>query len=253
MNPTETSNTPDNQVPVVPCRGKTYICHSCGTDKNMGRRKYCSRECRQKLVWRLEVAASLLRALHTRYATFSFTHETLIFHVVASGSPHVYSYLWKRTPGKKPADDLGNLVEQLGKQWWEEHERRQSRHQASKTVLEQARTSMVKPGQVRPVDMTSPKVSQKYLSILKLKKTEVIGPDAKQAVRTAYRKQVMAHHPDHKGDAALFRKVHEAYEEMKEWLENPVVRSQRGLPDKWSYDGRKWAPPRTPPSPRKHG
>ncbi|MBI9077314.1 MAG: J domain-containing protein [Desulfatibacillum sp.] len=251
MNNMESSNGPDSLVPVIPSHGRQFVCQACGATQNMGRRKYCSRACRQRLVWRLEVASNLLRALHTRYATFSFTPDTLIFHVVASGSPHVYSYLWRRTPGRKPADDLGALVEQLGRQWWREHERRRSRHQASKTVLEQAHTAVVSPGQVRPLDSASPKVSGKHLSILKLSKAEILGTDAREAVKSAYRRQVMTHHPDHNGDAALFRKVHEAYEEMKEWLENPVIRNQRGLPDKWSYDGRKWAPPMNSPTPRK--
>lgn len=253
MSRVEMGSGPQNMLPAVPGRKKVYTCQACGTDQNMGRRKYCSRACRQKLLWRLEVAANLLRAMHTRYASFSFTRDTLMLHVVASGAPHVYTYLWKRTPGKKPVDDLGALVEQLGRLWWKEHDKLRSRHQASQCVLEQARTSMVKPGQVRPQDASHPVVSQRHLSVLKLKKSEVIGPEPQKALRSAYRKQVMAHHPDHNGDAALFRKVHAAYEEMKEWLENPVVRSQRGLPDKWSYDGRKWAPPRNAPVPHKTG
>ncbi len=234
-------------VPAIPQKGGNSYCRSCGETEILKRRKYCSRACRQRLVWKLDVASNLLRALHTRYATFSFTSDTLMFHVIASGSNHVYSFLWKRTPGRKPADDLGSMVEQLGKQWWETHDQRRSRHQASLSVLETAKVAVVNPGQVVPLSKADPKVSRKNLSILKLRKTELLGDKAENAVKAAYRKQVMEHHPDHNGDARLFRNVHEAYEEMKDWLENPVLRSKRGLPDKWSYDGRKWFPPMASP------
>lgn len=222
-------------------------CHSCGTDKVKGRRKYCCRACRQRLVWKLDVASSLLRAMHTRYATFSFTPETLMLNVVASGSHDVFSFLWKRTPNKKPADDLGNLIEYLGRQWWKEHDKKGSRHQASKSVLENARTSVTTPENVRPFSIISPVVGKKRLAMLKLKKSELLGEHAFDAVKSAYRKQVLIHHPDKNGDARLFRKVHQAYEELRQWLENPVVRQKKGLFEKWSFDGARWSPPMTLP------
>ncbi len=52
-------------------------CLSCGTSENMGRRRYCSVECRQRLRHQLNVRTGLLRVLNTRYATFYFTEEML--------------------------------------------------------------------------------------------------------------------------------------------------------------------------------
>ncbi len=233
----------DSRLPMVPGGAGVRFCHACGTKENVGRRKYCSRACRQRLVWKLDVASSLLRALHSRYATFWFTEDMPLFHVVAAGSQEVFSFLWKRTPGKKPADDLGDMVEFLGSQWWMEHEKKNSRHQASLTVLQKARTRVVKRDQVRPHAKATPQVSQRHLSILKLNKQVLLSDKAPEALKSAFRKQVMVHHPDRQGDARLFRKVHESYEDMKHWLENPVMRHKKGLPDKWCYDGRKWSPP----------
>ena len=225
-------------------RGKRF-CRSCGTTKDMGRRKYCSRQCRQRLVWRLEVASNLLRALHARYATFSFTQEVLMLNVASFGADEVFSFLWRRTPGRKPSEDLGDLTEHLGRLWWRELEDRNCRRSASLFVLESAHTQLASDDNIRPLSYLSPKVSARNLSVLKLTKNELMGESAPDLVKSAYRKQVFIHHPDKDGDAKQFRRVQEAYEELQDWLEHPILKSKKGLPDKWSFNGEKWSPPVT--------
>jgi hypothetical protein len=55
----------------------------------------------------------------------------------------------------------------------------------------------------------------------------------------------MRHHPDLGGDAAGFRKLHDAYKQILKWSDNPVFISRRGFPDKWFYDGSavRWVQP----------
>ena len=59
-----------------------YRCLSCGTSENMGRRKYCSIDCRQKLRYNLNLRTGLLRALNTRYATIYFTDSIILLDVL---------------------------------------------------------------------------------------------------------------------------------------------------------------------------
>jgi hypothetical protein len=55
----------------------------------------------------------------------------------------------------------------------------------------------------------------------------------------------MRYHPDRGGDAAGFRNLHAAYEQLLGWLEHPVFVRRRGFPDRWFYDGatNRWVQP----------
>ena len=75
------------------------------------------------------------------------------------------------------------------------------------------------------------------LTFLKLKKSELNSPGLQKKIKSAFRKQAMQHHPDLGGDATNFRRLHEAYEQMIRWAENPVYVRRRGFPDKWFYNG----------------
>ena len=79
-------------------------CLSCGTSEDMGRRKYCSIECRQRLRYNLNLRTGLLRALNTRYATFYFTNSIIILDVLPYGSEELFSYFFSRTAGRKPVE-----------------------------------------------------------------------------------------------------------------------------------------------------
>jgi len=86
-------------------------------------------------------------------------------------------------------------------------------------------------------------VALRHLTVLKLSGEDLVSPDACEAVKSAFRREAKVHHPDHDGQAAMFRKVREAYEELTAWLEQPVVRTTRGLPEKWCFNGSRWIPP----------
>ena len=85
----------------------------------------------------------------------------------------------------------------------------------------------------------------KSLTFLKLNKSDLDSPQLQQVIKKAYRRQAKRHHPDQGGDAAVFRKLHEAYEQLIQWSENPVFFSRRGFPDKWFYEGstNRWLQP----------
>ncbi|MBW1989252.1 MAG: J domain-containing protein [Deltaproteobacteria bacterium] len=233
-------------VPALHRNPRKGECQACGLPLQNARRKYCSRACREKLVYKLDVATNLLRAIHTRYATFSFTGRTLALNVVVWGASEVYSFFWEREAGAKPADDLARLTEELGREWWRKQNQSNSRHQAAWHVLGMAKTRLVPLGQVRPVSVYSPRVPSRYLTVLKLSSDDLFSENPGVAIKSAFRRQAHNHHPDKNGDARMFRELHQAYMELLAWARDPLVRNRQGLPQKWCYNGRRWVPPMVP-------
>jgi hypothetical protein len=220
-------------------------CLSCGTSENMNRRKYCSVECRQRLRYHLNLRTGLLRALNTRYATFYFTDVIIILDVLPYGSPELFSYIFPRTPGAKPVDDFCTLSNILGNAWWAERNRTNKRYIATRFILEKALNKNADSAPIRPVDVKEPARLKKSLMFLKLQKSDLNSSGLQRKIKSAYRQQAMRYHPDLGGDAAAFRKLHDAYEQIIKWSENPVFIRRRGFPDKWFYDGStvRWVQP----------
>jgi hypothetical protein len=220
-------------------------CLSCGTSENMSRRKYCSVECRQRLRNSLNLRTGLLRALNTKYATFYFTETVIILDVLPYGSAELFSYIFPRTPGVKPVDDYRTMSNILGNAWWAERNRTNKRYLATRFILEKAKSKDPESVPIKPLEVKQPARLKRSLMFLKLQKSDLNSPSLQRKIKSAYRKQAMRHHPDLGGDAAEFRKLHDAYEQIIKWSENPVFIRRRGFPDKWFYDGRtvRWIQP----------
>ena len=218
-------------------------CRSCGAPIMKGRRRYCDRECRQRLMRKLAVTTSLLCAMNTRCASFSFNDSTLVLSVVVYGDRRAFTYFWPRSRAFSPADDLALLTEHLGRTWWSEHDKRRCRVQASREVLARAEARPLSAAGVIPIRKHSPRVGSRTLTVLSLDRSALAGPDPLSAVKTAFRRQALRHHPDAAGDPAMFRRVYEAYAELLEWIRNPVHTRRSGLPGKWSFNGARWTAP----------
>jgi len=175
--------------------------------------------------------------LNTRYATFYFTDTIIILDVLPYGSAELYSYIYPRTPGSKPVDDYCTLSNILGNAWWAERNRTNKRYVATRFILEQGKNKNADAEPLRPLDVKEPAKLKKSLMFLKLQKSDLNSPGLQRKIKSAYRQQAMIYHPDRGGDAAGFRKLHNAYEQIIKWSENPVFVRRRGFPDKWFYDG----------------
>lgn len=225
--------------------GKTYRCLSCGATENMGRRRYCSMDCRQRLRLKLDMRTGLIQALNVRFATFYFSDLTIVMDLLTYGSKEIYSFFYPRSPGKKPAEDFSNMADMLGNTWWTEKRRTQKRYLASQRVLDGAVRNQAPLLSVRPILISLPAIRDVSLQHLDLKKSDLMDPQLKTLVRNAYRRQAKLFHPDVGGDAPTFMKIHQAYEDMIHWAENPTYVQRRGFPDKWLYDGNqnRWLQP----------
>ena len=212
-------------------------CLSCDTSEDMRHRKYCSIECRQRLRYNLNLRTGLLRALNTRFATFYFTESIIILDVLPYGSEELFSYIFPRTSGRKPVEDFCTMSNILGNAWWAEKKRTNKRYLATQLVLEKAESKNADSAAIRPVEVKEPASVANSLTFLRLNKMDLNSPGLQKKIKSAYRKQAMRYHPDLGGDAAGFRKLYNAYEQIIKWSENPIFVRRRGFPDKWFYDG----------------
>ncbi len=224
---------------------KKYACLSCGTTENIGKRRYCSVKCRQHLRQKLNTRSGLLQALNTRYATFYFTDTLIILDVVPHGIREIFRYAALRTDGSKPAEDFGRMTNRLGAAWWEEEKRTKKNYLASRHVMEMAERLAISEGLTRPRFIKVPTVKPDNLILLDMTKVDLGARELGKVIKNAYRRQVKIHHPDAGGQASAFRKIHEAYQELLRWADDPKFIRRRGFSDKWYYDGdnQKWVQP----------
>jgi len=222
---------------IRPREKKVYRCLSCGEVENMGRRRYCSRDCRQRLRLKLDARVGLVQALNTRYGAFYFSDDMIIMDILPYGSQEIFSFLFPRSAGAKPAEDFGRMANLLGDIWWDEKRRTNKRHLASERVLAHAVRNGTPLEAVKPTLIHVYTVNQESLTHLRIHRSHLWSADLKGIIKAAYRRQAKHHHPDLGGDAETFRKIHKAYEELMSWSERPSIQRRRGLPDKWFYDG----------------
>ena len=226
------------------------MCLSCGTIEKMGKRRYCSIDCRQRLRYKLNMRTGLLKALNIRYATFYFTKTLIIMDLLPFNEKEIYSFIFPRSRNNKPADDFSKMADILGNSWWTERKRTNRKYLASRHVLDKANQKNGQTNSVRPLEIKIPAVKGKSLINLKIGRSELKTPQLQKLIKSAYRAQAKKHHPDIGGNTAAFRKIHQAYEELISWAESPTFVERHGFPDKWFYDGNKnrWVQPTPKPN-----
>lgn len=192
----------------------------------------------------------LLKALNIRYATFYFTEAFVVMDLLPFNSKEIFSFIFPRSAGNKPADDFNKMSDILGNAWWAERKKTNRKYLASRHVLEKANQKNEQTDSVKPLEIKIPAVKEKSLINLKIGRSELNRPQLQKLIKSAYRTQAKKHHPDIGGNTAAFRKIHQAYEELISWAESPTFVERHGFPDKWFYDGNKnrWVQPTPQPN-----
>lgn len=223
------------------------LCLACGDRLPSRRHRYCSPACRQQLLASLNRRTGLLRALNTRYATFSFSDYVIMMDLLPYGIERIYTYILPRTPGKKPVEDFCSLCNMLGTAWWNERNRTHKRYLASRHVLEQADNSDKDPESLVPRTTFRPAVRSDSLIRLEIKVNELTRTNSEACIKQAFRRQAKKHHPDLGGNPQTFRKIHEAYQKLIQWAKHPTFTHRSGFPGKWLYEGGncRWTQPIT--------
>lgn len=227
-------NTDDS--PFYQTQSAYQRCQCCGRVLERSRLRYCSRRCKDDFILKLKWFNNLLRVVETRYATFSFTDVHLILNILPKYRHEVYTYIFPRILGRRPAQDMDTMIFSLGQTWWGQREKTKSEKRASRHVLSRGQTHLVGQQSVEPVVHESATTVGKQLRQLKMQRKDLLHPtEAEERLKKAFRKAALAHHPDAGGDAAAFRQVYAAYQDLLTWLEKPSYQTRRGVPGQWCY------------------
>lgn len=229
-------------------RRKAKRCLACGHEDLKPGRRYCSRYCRQKLMWSLSLSKGLLQTLNARYAAFSFNDTYVILDILPAWSNNISRFVRERKSGHPPAHALKELVLETGKQWYQKRDRRFSRSFSSQSILEEKVENSINPESIKPNANRVPMLSldqKKGLKYLNISTDSLIVEDCTTVIKRAYRGMAKVYHPDKGGDGEKFKELAKAHEIMQEWAENPRFRSNHSLPGSWSYNGynNRWSPP----------
>ncbi len=233
---------------LIPSITSERRCLSCGTSDIKPGRRYCSKECRQQMNWVLSLSKGLLKAFNARYATFFYNSEYVILDILPVWSKGVSRFLWKRTPGRKPAEDLKELILYWGKKWHELVNSSNSKSYASFFLIKQTYIEELDPEMLKPVKIMIPKLTEKekfYLKILRIKKEDLFTSHPVDIIRSAYKRMAKLYHPDMGGDEEKFKQLTEAYRHILMWAKNPSYTFRKAIVGCWSYDGKtnRWTPP----------
>lgn len=239
----------EQRQPVKAQTERRRLCLACGEDElPKRRRRYCSDKCKKRLDFALYITTGLVQTLRARYAAFSYTQDTLILDVLPIGSSVISRFMWTRGKHKKVADDLLDLVEQAGCEWYKKEEETGSRWWASQHLLDKASRREIPVSTIMPVSKRAPQLNHKEksaLRLLELSKEQIVSKESMRSIKSAYRRQAKRFHPD-KGDTSnRFVEINEAHAELLNWAENPKFRSRTALPNSWCYDAsrKRWVPP----------
>ncbi|MFC1533848.1 DnaJ domain-containing protein [Thermodesulfobacteriota bacterium] len=194
------------------------------------------------------MSKGLLRIFNARYASFSFNKKHVILDILPVWSKSISRFIQKRTSGKKPAEDLKNLILQSGNEWYHIIDNNNSKSYASLFLLKKNSNRNVAPDSIKPNNKVRPRFSKfekESAKLLQLELKEFILEGHHSKIKSAYKKMAKIHHPDIGGDAEKFKSLNEAHQQMLLWAENPQFTSRKALIDCWSYDSstNRWAPP----------
>ena len=227
---------------------KTGNCLSCGTEDVKTGRRYCSVQCKQKLVWVLSLSKGLLQTLNTKYATFSFTEDYVSLDVMPAWSKTISRFEYRRKPGHTPANALKALILEAGADWHSKRNKKISPSLSSQLILNEKIEKRINPDSVKPDINITPKLSadqKKGLKHLKINTESLVEGNHEREIKKGFWEMAKLYHPDMGGDGEKFKEISNAHETLMQWAKNPKFRSNRALPGCWSYDGdkKKWSPP----------
>jgi hypothetical protein len=237
-----------NLIQKIQKSSRTGRCLSCGGECENLRRRYCSRECRKQMLWVLSLSRGLLSIFNARYASFSFNNVRVILDILPVWSKDISRFERKRMPGKKPAEDLKDLILQSGSDWHRMIRNNNSRSYASLYLLNKNSDKKLPSKALKPDSNVKPRFSKQEKESIKLLNMEpddlIIGGYISR-IKSAYKKMAKVHHPDMGGDAEKFKRLNEAHQQMVNWAENPQFTSKKALIDCWSFDSstNRWTPP----------
>ena len=184
------------------------------------------------MLWVLSLSKGLLIAFNARYAAFSFDENFVVLDILPVWSQDISRFLYRRPGGKKPAEDLKNLILQSGTDWYRLVHNRTSRSYASLVLLKKNHKKDLNPKSIRPDKKLKPRLSRferECLKLLELQMEELFSESHVAKIRSAYKRLAKVYHPDMGGDAEKFKKLNAAHQQMLLWAEDPHFTLRKAL------------------------
>jgi hypothetical protein len=246
--PISAEHTTHSKPARTPAPGYGRKCLACGTEEIKRGRRYCSKECRQRMHWVLSLSKGLLKTFNVKYAAFHFTPAYVVLDMLPVWSKSISRFSARRTPGVKPSEDLKELVLRAGEDWYRLVDNRASKSYASLAIVSRNHDRNIDPGSLMPNRKTQPRLSRQEkgcMKVLKLQVEDLCSEGHLKKIRSSYRQLAKHYHPDVGGNEEKFKKLNEAHEYMMQWAENPRYTSKKALQDCWSYNRTtdRWSPP----------
>lgn len=238
----------ENKIQEIKKARNNGRCVSCGETNIKPRRRYCSDECRQYMLWVLSLSKGFLRIFNARYASFSFNNNHVILDILPAWSKDISRFTEKRTSGKRPADTLKDLILNSGSEWYEIIGNNNSQSYASLCLVKKSLDGTISPESIKPNSRIRPRFSKdekESVKLLKLRIEELATEGQIPRIKSAYKKLAKVYHPDLGGDTEKFKRLNEAHQQMLIWARNPQFTSRKALFGCWSYDSstNRWTPP----------
>jgi len=223
-------------------------CLSCGYAGIRPGRRYCSSACRKQMLWVLSLSKGFLKIFNTRYASFSFDKNHVVLDILPGWSKEISRFIQKRNSGKKPAEDLKDLILRYGREWYDIIDNNNSKSYASLFLLKKNFNGEITERSIKPNNRLRPRFSKQEkesIKLLHLRLDELTTEKHTERIKSAYKKMAKIHHPDMGGDPEKFKRLNEAHQQMLLWAKNPQYTSRKALVDCWSYDAsnNRWTPP----------
>jgi hypothetical protein len=189
-----------------------------------------------------------VQALRARYAAFSYTEYSIILDILPVGSNVISRFVWNRSKDNKVADDLLEMIEQAGREWYERQEERRSRWWATQQLLNKTLRKDIPVGTIVPVSKSTPQLNHEErnaLRLLELTREQLLSKHGIRCIKSAYRRKAKLYHPDKGERSDKFVQINQAHAELLNWAERPRFHSRTALPDSWCYDAsrKRWVPP----------
>lgn len=170
---------------------KEKKCLACGSTELGRRRRYCSPDCRNQIMWVLSLSKGLLSSFNARYASFSFSRKQVTLDILPAWSKEISRFTHKRTSGKKPAHDLKRLILDSGSEWYSLIDDNNSRSYATLSILKKKSNKSIPSRSIKPDNRVKPRFSKderQALKHLRLKLEELIAEEKITKIKSAYKK-----------------------------------------------------------------
>jgi len=109
----------------------------------------------------------------------------IIMDVLPYYSKEIFSFIYPRSTGKKPAEDYCILSDILGNTWWAEKKRTNKNYLATRLLLENAKRNDPAFCAVIPPEIKIPAVKKASLIHLKLGKSDLNSPELEKIIKSA--------------------------------------------------------------------